>query len=1458
MQTDEPVSLVCPVSGELFRFPILLPCCGKLIDRPSLTGWFATQNAQGVNGQTCPMCRGDLSTFDPMTATLVRDKVNEVEDYERSLQKKEKKEEKSRWSAVINPVAAELGNPLLGQAPNSFLAEVKIALTDAEFIPKPSLFLAVVDRSGSMAGNPWRQVQDGLIHIAALTRSNPFVVTEVVAYQSMAEIVDLGLGLTEMNALRVIQTMQAGGGTNFHAAFAKVEEVLAKYQDPLTFSWKTALEISSVTIAFLTDGQADGDAQSRIALANTFRQMLAEKWNGPLTVHAIGFGGDCDKIFLEEMWKTGHTPGTFRYAEPGESGDMLSRKLTTLFESVSKSSVVPITIRYPPGWTPRGSPGDELEINFPIGSNGKGTLSQWVSISRNYVEGSLEITSGFGEGRVTVPILDGYRLPSYKLIYKSLFGRWLSTLTDDLASELLELSKKNKVQYGTHVFDFHVHLLSQKIAAVLRQASNDGGATLERLQILEREIKALQEGGNINAGRLGDLRFGAQYLSVQQSPQAKPAALPSSSASPRVLEHKSEHDEPVRRYSRNGSLSASLNRNLLQTVIVQLLIDGPTKGWREATENLLGMVKNAIDRDLMHIDNDGNDALMLAAYCGHRRIVDALLERLNQDSPLKEAVLHRNNNDGESAATLAIKARGYNECLSSLMLAGSPVPSGRKKALVRYCIDRGFARTAALLSEETDTITSVNPEMTPEYIMFAFHKGCRSSETLQQMDLTSFLRVALKKSMVDLVKLVLATQRVQLVPDMLADLCLLDDTDEAKPRIAELLLGSLGASIPDFVNTPFQNGDTLLFCAADKGSPKILTLCLANGAQVDQPNKLGNTPLWIACERRYPCIIDALLQSGANPNTQNLKGNSPLVTICQKGPRGNAEKLLAHGADVNLLNANGDSMILICCRNGQPDVLKLLLDQTDPEIVRHVAAIDGFSAVFAATEANKPECLRILHEYGLSLNDKTAVNNPILAGATPLHLAAYYSRVEALTTLLQLGANPNEVDIHGQTALHTAVLKGNHKIIEILRNYCNSNLRDLQGNTAAAYCRNEELRKALINPILAPLLEVARGFIPPAEQKAICDLLAQARLPGCLEPSDVLGVRTNEGRTPLIEAIIYSNLPVIEEFLRLDPNGLTQNDYYGIDAISWAHLTGNARVKSRLLNVQGHVGEVSPAVTRVQNAVKNPRSPIDAQILFLGKAPTNLIYTVQSNLPMRMRDLIEIESRSDQGNRIRPEESENHETSRETALTRTKGGALQVMNAVAWDTKLFVISKIAEGKTHLSPMQIATLFVYDKVTLKSDDILSDYAVTLRSTLEVLPPYVGEVYIGLPSIPDRIRYTVGSELYLPSFISASSSWCVAVDACNINTDMNFTTKRQGVVLLLHSRTGRQISGYTQFAYDMEVIFAPGSRWKVTNWYRGDVICLGQANIRQHTFRIKEEELNRYQTTNAALIIECDQI
>ena len=97
------------------------------------------------------------------------------------------------------------------------------------------------------------------------------------------------------------------------------------------------------------------------------------------------------------------------------------------------------------------------------------------------------------------------------------------------------------------------------------------------------------------------------------------------------------------------------------------------------------------------------------------------------------------------------------------------------------------------------------------------------------------------------------------------------------------------------------------------------------------------------------------------------------------------------------------------------------------------AKIDGFDALFASVEKNRFDCVKVILENGVDVNEKTDTNNEIIAESTPLHLAAYYGRYESAKVLLEFGADTNARDVNNMTPLHLAVMRNHVKIVELMQ-----------------------------------------------------------------------------------------------------------------------------------------------------------------------------------------------------------------------------------------------------------------------------------------------------------------------------------------------------------------------------------------------------------------------------------------
>jgi len=1328
--------LRCPITLEFFEDPISVPCCGKAFSRAALVRSFERR-------RVCPSCNGDLQHFDAAHAPKNVVLAGLVEAME-AMNQQGPPPVDHIWTAAVNMVGDDVP-----------MAELTLSIDRALFVTKPSLFIAVNDRSGSMAGGPWRQVQAALKHIIGMTETTMGMVkTVIIAYESGAVVVP--------TTLDAVAALQAGGGTNFTAAFMQVKQVLGQY---VYSEQQTAPNsISNVVVAFLTDGESGGD---RNALIRQFREVIQDSWTGPIAVHAVGFGRNCDRVLLEGL-RTAN--GTFRYAEPDESDDTLCHKLTSLFEVAAMSSVIPVTLTAPQPPPYLFKKNDtfvpEMTINFPINSERRGEFKCWIRLDDVLDQAALVVNSGLDK-QVSVSIK---RNPGTRL------DRWISVCLDELAVEVLRASESPRDK----VLDLWCALILQKIEALSASSSDKSNA--DRLAFLAQQTQDLRRGNAINVGKLSDLRFGSQFAGASAPSSSAPPPRVASilPAQPVAAIHSAPaHVEHGVRYSHNNS---NLDRTVLQDTIM--------------SSNVFCMsatIEREIERadavSLAKKDANGNTALHLAAYCGQIEAVKKLIPLCKH---FTEETL--TNNDGETPTTLAIKRRGFHKTLGVLLDHGYQVPGARIKALQRFAIDGGYRITADILGGLTEDSSMADESMTAEYVRFTFGRLVGAGK---EINLESFLRVSLSKCMLDLVPKLLEMGAKPTLT-MFLEHCIPKKPDCPEVETYLAMTKMVMTKNPEFAHMYDATGEGALFKSADRGNLPCVQYFLDAGAEIDHQSDLGNTALWIACARRYPCIVDELLSRGADPNKINFKGNPPMYSICQKGPRKIAERLLAYGANLELVNQNGDTMVLLCCRNGQPDVLSLFLNYVEPAFVNRVAAIDGFNAMFASVEANRPECIKALHEYGINVNEQyTARDNTILGGATPLHLAAYYGRVEAANALLQCGANINALDLlNGQTALIVAVMQGNAPIISMLRSAgADLTIQDLSGNTAASYSRDNAIRELLVNPALDILVEFCQGLFPKDQQAKACDVIAKyAGVVGCLSPQKALHMVGGDGATPLMHAVIYSNWAAVKVFTDLGVERNHRNSK-GISCAMYAHWINNPRIKA-LFALNDAESERLALIRKLPGAQK---------VLFLGPAPAK-DHVQKSAIGAKMNDMFLDAA-------VAAEPSDQHIWNAKLQTFTTLASSLILPETDAMNTfALALYCNNVSVFTQINRAVAANDF--------SKPIIRERISLLCSALNACPPFVGECFLGSSYI-DRKAFLVDAEVSFSSFVSASTMWRVAT----ANVPDFASKKREGVVFIIKSTSGRFIANYSEFQYDCEVVFRPYARFKVTKWYHGDVIALG---------------------------------
>jgi len=120
-----------------------------------------------------------------------------------------------------------------------------------------------------------------------------------------------------------------------------------------------------------------------------------------------------------------------------------------------------------------------------------------------------------------------------------------------------------------------------------------------------------------------------------------------------------------------------------------------------------------------------------------------------------------------------------------------------------------------------------------------------------------------------------------------------------------------------------------------------------------------------------------------------------------------------------------------------------------------------------------------------------------------------------------------------------------------------------------------------------------------------------------------------------------------------------------------------------------------------------------------------------------------------------------------------------------------------------------------------------FIFTLYQAIESIPSFEGEVYRTINYKFNRDIFKIGTEVTWSTFSICSKEYSSCVDAIKRDT---------GIIFIVKSKSGRDIGRYSPTPVDQDVIFLPGSKFVVTNYFQANQITLAQANIREKTFKM----------------------
>lgn len=393
-------------------------------------------------------------------------------------------------------------------------------------------------------------------------------------------------------------------------------------------------------------------------------------------------------------------------------------------------------------------------------------------------------------------------------------------------------------------------------------------------------------------------------------------------------------------------------------------------------------------------------------------------------------------------------------------------------------------------------------------------------------------------------------------------------------------------------------GDTVLHvCTMAAVKTDVLSVLINHGAPVNERNKKGVTPLSLAIEKNNTEHVIFYARAGADINAEDMEGNTPLTralespsidmlktlitpqNVLSKDSAGNTplhialikdssfdyiKFLVETGADVNARNKDGDSVLFLAVRKNKKDVGDLLLSKN--------------ADIFASnTENNSP--LRIALTQGGDVQDWLITSQTLNAsdgsGNSPLHYACEWKLDEAVSALIQKGANVNAVNANGESALFAAVKADSPSTINILVE--NGIITDTRSSLTRDHLGNTPLHYAVKwNSLQAAQSVISLGFDVNSQ-----NLSGKTALSDCCRSDKkqmaVLliqnGANVNStdvtGRSVLVDAIQSGNEEMVSLLLEKGANPLIQ-EMNGRNSFHEAALGGNIKIIDLIRSAGGN------------------------------------------------------------------------------------------------------------------------------------------------------------------------------------------------------------------------------------------------------------------------------------------------
>ena len=158
-------------------------------------------------------------------------------------------------------------------------------------------------------------------------------------------------------------------------------------------------------------------------------------------------------------------------------------------------------------------------------------------------------------------------------------------------------------------------------------------------------------------------------------------------------------------------------------------------------------------------------------------------------------------------------------------------------------------------------------------------------------------------------------------------------------------------------------------------------------------------PLMIAAFSGKMEAVNYLLDKGADLSLKGQYGRNLLHKASNGGNVAIIETMLSRGLDINSKDSNGHTALMIAAFSGKMEAVNYLLDKGSRSVFER-PAMEGIYYTDVSNGSNVA-IIETMLSRGLDINSKDS------NGDTPLMIAAFSGKMEAVNYLLDKGADPS-------------------------------------------------------------------------------------------------------------------------------------------------------------------------------------------------------------------------------------------------------------------------------------------------------------------------------------------------------------------------------------------------------------------------------------------------------------------